>query len=372
MQLVKTTYSHDDVKIMLKDLTGFMKPLSAEKREELIQSGAHYSSMLPKEEPPSKDYLKLYNSAVIRHRHHLAEMIAGLALEIKNNTTAGHRPVIVSLARAGIPVGILIRRYLMNFLDCDCAHYAISIIRGKGIDINAMEYIYSQEVSTGNASTLDFFFVDGWTGKGAIRNQLSEAVETLVAGDARWQGLRADLYVLADPANITQHCGTHEDILLPTACLNSIVSGLISRSILNECVDTRIGDFHGAVYFSEFEACDLSNSFIDAITVEFPFLTSAVSCTKLLRETGIAVVKRICNKFDISDHYKVKPGIGETTRVLLRRVPWAVLLSDEADAADPDLQHIFALCKKSKVKILPYDLGNYKVCGIVKDLNSDV
>ncbi len=41
--------------------------------------------------------------------------------------------------------------------------------------------------------------------------------------------------------------GTREDFLIPSACLNSTVSGLVSRTVLN---DDLIGpaDFHGAKF----------------------------------------------------------------------------------------------------------------------------
>lgn len=372
MQLVKTSYDQNDVIVLLKDLTSVMQPMSVDDRERLIQSGAHYSSMLPKEELPTAEYLELYKTAVTRHSQQIAQMIAALAGSITKSTSKNHHPVIVSLARAGIPIGILLKRFISRYLNCTCSHYAISIVRGKGIDNNAMEYIYSKEIDTGNATPADIFFVDGWTGKGAIHDQLVDAVNLLIAKDVKWYGLHSDLYVLADPANITSHCGTHSDLLLPTACLNSIVSGLISRSILNEYVDVNAGDFHGAVYFSEFESKDMSNAFINDVSSQFAVLSDIVEAKSHLGEAGISVVRRICDSYDISDYFKVKPGIGETTRVLLRRIPWAVLLSDKAEESDPDLQHIFALCKSKGVKILPYDLGSYKVCGIIKELNSDV
>lgn len=364
MKLVKTSYDSNDVTILLKDLTGVMIPLPTEEREKRIQSGAHYSSMLPLEKPPSKEYLDLYFGAVKQHKHEISQMTANLAAMI----TKSPRPVIVSLARAGIPVGVLLKRYLAGFSGCECPHYAISIIRDKGIDINAMEYIYEREISTGKSMTADIFFVDGWTGKGAIKTQLNRAVESLIQADKKWQGLRDDLYVLADPANITPFCGTHEDFLLPAACLNSIVSGLISRSILNEHINISDGDFHGAVYFSDFEPQDLSNIFVDEISECFAPVSDGKRSFEELSESGISVVKRICEHFDIKDYLKVKPGIGETTRVLLRRVPWAVLIDERVDCNDFDLRHIFALCEEKGVRVIPYNLGSYKACGIIKEL----
>lgn len=373
--LVKTSYSQDDVVILLKDLTGKMEEYDTQLREKMIQNGVHYSSMLPEEKVPSDDYMKLYRevtqpSDLIR----IANLVQQVAIRIYNNTTKGELqekkvPVLISLARAGIPVGILIKRYIKLKYGVDCPHYSISIIRDKGIDINAMKYIYSKEVMWHQNIVDNFFFIDGWTGKGAIKNQLDKAVDQLRSTDyKRWEPLKSDLYVLADPANITEFCGTKEDYLLPSACLNSTISGLISRTILNEQIDTFNGDFHGAVYFQRFahKSIDLSNEFIDNVNMYFD--TNAelkpVSCDT--KETGMEVVNRICRDFDVSDYKKVKPGVGEATRVLLRRVPWKVLINTSED--DKDIQHILLLCNNKNVPVERYNLGNYKVCGIIKEL----
>ena len=42
--------------------------------------------------------------------------------------------------------------------------------------------------------------------------------------------------------------------------------------------------------------------------------------------SGWATVERVCAEYGVSTANLVKPGIGETTRVLLRRVPWRVLV----------------------------------------------
>ena len=234
--LVKTSYKTDDVVVLLKDLSADMKEMSTEEREKAIQSGVHYSEMLPQEKAPSEEYEVLYNRAVAEKKFEIAEGIASVAEIMWNNTLEeGKVPVIISLARAGIPVGILMKRYLKRVYGVDCPHYAISIIRDRGIDVNAMEFIYNTEVVINKNTVENFFFVDGWTGKGAIKTQLEEAVAQLKSVDAdKWGELSDNLYVLADPANITPYCGTHADYLLPSACLNSTVSGLTSRTILNK------------------------------------------------------------------------------------------------------------------------------------------
>lgn len=98
-------------------------------------------------------------------------------------------------------------------------HYAISIIRGKGIDKNAVNYILERKPSA------SIQFVDGWVGKGAILSQLKEALHDYPSVDK-------ELGVVSDPANLTDLCGTHDDILIPSSCLNATVTGLISRTFL--------------------------------------------------------------------------------------------------------------------------------------------
>lgn len=375
--LVKTSYNKDDVIVLLKDLSSEMKEMSTDERERAIQSGVHYSEMLPEEKAPSEEYEQLYELALSKKRYEISLGIARVA-EIMWAAKNGDYPVIISLARAGIPVGILIKRYLKQKYNVDCPHYAISIIRDRGIDENAMNFIWNNEVRGGNSCVMDFFFVDGWTGKGAIKNQLKEAVVQLKhSKDAhvalRWKDLSDDLYVLADPANITEYCGTHEDYLLPSACLNSTVSGLTSRTILNSYIDVEAGDFHGATYFEKFESIDKSNEFIDAVSSEFINLDTVNCMLNTLEKgwTGMDIVMDICNLMGVEDYKKVKPGIGETTRVLLRRVPWKVLINKDISDDDPDIQHILVLCREKNIPTMRWDLGHYKVCGIIKDLSAD-
>lgn len=371
--LVKTSYKPEDVVVLLKDLSNNMKEMSTEEREKAIQSGVHYSEMLPEEKEPSSEYEALYEKALADNKYDIALGIARVAEMMWNKRELNQNPIIVSLARAGIPVGILIKRYIKHKYNADCPHYAISIIRDKGIDVNAMEYIYNRHIKGARNCVENIFFVDGWTGKGAIKTQLEEAVSKMQIEYPKWHHLSSNLYVLADPANITPYCGTHEDYLLPSACLNSTVSGLTSRTILNSHIDVGAGDFHGATYFRKFESIDKSNEFIDLVSAEFVNLDAVDSTLNKLEGgwNGMSIVTDICNLMSVEDYKKVKPGIGETTRVLLRRVPWKVLINKDIPEDDADIQHILVLCREKKIPTMRWDLGNYKVCGIIKELSAD-
>lgn len=346
---MRSSYKKEDVILLLKDITGLVKPQPAEEREKLIQSGKHYSEMLPAEYVPTEEYMQIYHNSLKQYAGTVASAVACLAERIIE--TRGKDIVFVSLARAGIPAGILLKHYLKLKYQLDIPHYSISIIRGRGIDSNAMDYLL-ERYKPGQ-----LLFVDGWTGKGAIYNELEKNVKN-------YKGVFPDIAVIADPANITNLYGTHEDILIPSSCLNCTVSGLISRTFLRGDIIGR-NDFHGAVYYKELESQDLSYGFIEAVEKEFT--TGHCIKEREVPGKGIDEVKEIAASFGINDINLVKPGIGEATRVLLRRVPWRVLISMEYKD-EPMLCHLARLAEEKNVKVLHYPLRHYRCCGIIKKL----
>lgn len=351
---MRTSYKREDVILLLKDITGLVQPQPTEERERLIQSGRHYCEMLPIEYVPTKIYMQVYEEALKVYAAPTAAATASLAETILRKR--GPKTVLVSLARAGIPIGILLRRYLQQNCQVELPHYSISIIRGRGIDHNAMQYLLDRY------EPQQLLFVDGWIGKGAILNELQKEI-------AAFSGVSPEIAVLADPANVTDLCGTHEDILIPSSCLNCTVSGLISRTFLRSDV---IGekDFHGAVYYGELAASDLSYAFIEEIEKYFPqgkAVRDGLAEQEPLSETGMEEVQKIAEAFRITDIHFIKPGIGETTRVLLRRVPWKVLV-DARWKDDQALRHVFRLAEEKNVPVAYYPLRHYKCCGIIKKL----
>ena len=247
-------------------------------------------------------------------------------------------------------IGILVKRYIKYKYNFDIPHYSISIIRGRGIDDNAMKYLLKKYEPS------QLLFVDGWIGKGAILNELKKDI--LV-----YEGVSADIAVIADPANVTELCGTHDDILIPSSCLNSTVSGLISRTFLRDDIIGK-DDFHGAVYYGELKDSDLSYAFINAIEREFS-KENLEEEEKNIVGQGLDEVYEIGKYFGIDDINLIKPGIGEATRVLLRRIPWKILI-DEQYKEDPQLEHLVRLAEEKKVEIEYYPLKHYKCCGIIK------
>ncbi|MDQ1038910.1 hypothetical protein QFZ75_005326 [Streptomyces sp. V3I8] len=350
-----SSYAPDEVGWLLQDLSDTRLEAPTEEREEAIQAGgAHYAESLPVEYQPSPQYQELFRSA-------LADSAARIALAVGAVTETvlaerSPRPVLVSLARAGTPVGVLMRRWARHRHGLDLPHYAVSIVRGRGIDANALRWLAAHH------DPADVVFVDGWTGKGAITRELAQALREFEASDGVG-GFDPEIAVLADPGSCVRTYGTREDFLIPSACLNSTVSGLISRTVLRADL---VGehDYHGAKFYRELADVDVSVEFLDAISARFDEVGDAVDDrVKELLSTdrtptweGWAAVERISDEYGIHDVNLVKPGVGEATRVLLRRVPWKILARAGAGA---DLDHVRLLAEQRGVPVeevadLPY------------------
>ncbi|MEU6577401.1 phosphoribosyltransferase [Streptomyces sp. NPDC046805] len=350
-----SSYAPDEVGWLLQDLSDVTLEAPTEEREEAIQSGgAHYAESLPVEYQPSEQYQELFHAALDISAARIAQAVGVVTETVIAERSP--RPVLVSLARAGTPVGVLMRRWAQFRHGLDLPHYAVSIVRGRGIDANALRWLAAHH------DPRDVVFVDGWTGKGAITRELADAIREFEESDGI-TGFDPEIAVLADPGSCVRTYGTREDFLIPSACLNSTVSGLISRTVLRADL---VGphDFHGAKFYRELAGADVSVAFLDAVTARFPDVTDPVdTAVKELAATdrtptweGWAAVERISEEYGIHDVNLVKPGVGETTRVLLRRVPWKILAKAGAGA---DLEHVRLLARQRGVPVeevgeLPY------------------
>ncbi|MBR3051806.1 MAG: hypothetical protein IKG61_10190, partial [Selenomonadaceae bacterium] len=162
---------------------------------------------------------------------------------------------------------------------------------------------------------------------------------------------------------VAEKCGTHEDFLIASSCLNSTVSGLLSRTFLRKDI---IGaeDFHGAAFYKELEEKDLTYQFIDSIEKNFDDFPEIID-SKLEFNSGLDEVKKIAADFKIDDVNLIKPSIGEATRVLLRRLPWKILVQS---LNDKNLEHLYQLAEEKGVKLEIYPLKNYKACGLIQKI----
>ncbi|MGW1780369.1 phosphoribosyltransferase [Streptomyces sp. NPDC002143] len=356
-----SSYPPEEVGWLLQDLSDVTLEAPTEEREEAIQSGgAHYAESLPVEYQPSEQYQELFHAALETSAARIAQATGVVTEAVLAERSP--RPVLVSLARAGTPVGVLMRRWAQARHGLDLAHYAVSIVRGRGIDANALRWLAAHH------DPRDVVFVDGWTGKGAITRELAAAIEEFEAGGGA-AGFDAEIAVLADPGSCVRTYGTREDFLIPSACLNSTVSGLISRTVLRADL-VGPNDFHGAKFYRELAGADVSVAFLDAVAARFPEVSDAVdgAVKELLASDrtpsweGWRAVERISEEYGIHDVNLVKPGVGETTRVLLRRVPWKILARSGAGA---DLDHVRLLAGQRGVPVEEVDDLPYTCVGLI-------
>ncbi|RFA16950.1 hypothetical protein B7R22_01185 [Subtercola boreus] len=363
------SYSAADVLWLLKDLGDAELEAPAAQRERDIQSGrANYAETLPVEYVPSPEYQQLFAEALERSSRRVAVAV-GIVSELVHAARAG-QPVLVSLARAGTPIGILMKRWTERMHGTDVPHLTMSIVRGVGLDQTALRYV---------AATYDpdrIVFVDGWTGKGAIARELTAALALFADTDGTVFG--DDLAVLADPGHCVSIFGTRDDYLIPSACLNSTVSGLVSRTVFNrELIGA--GDFHGAKFYAGLRDDDVSAVFLDAVCAHFDDETVRAEVAEGVREaaaetrageraptwSGWHAVERISADYGIDNVNLVKPGVGETTRVLLRRVPWKILVRP---GAREDIAHVLLLAEQRGVPIEEVDDLAYSCVGLINPL----
>ncbi|MDO9139498.1 MAG: cysteine protease StiP family protein [Methylobacter sp.] len=350
------SYRPLDVEFLLKPIKMDMIDTPMDK-ERLIQSGLrHYSEMLSPEKIPSPKYRELFFQAHELNKRQMAKDCLHLARLIMARTQ--EMPTLVSLARAGTPVGAVLAHILRQLSGQAIAHFSVSIIRDRGIDAVALDHILAQGYKAES-----IVFIDGWTGKGVISRELDSAI----AAYNRERGTHIDsgLYVLADLAGTAACAASGEDYLIPSSILNSTISGLVSRTILNSAVGA--DDFHGCVHFKEFAGHDLSCWFVDDLVktaFEIDAIEDIIPPTPVDRAALADISRRFMRdemqRHRISDENLIKPGIGEATRVLLRRVPKCVMVRD-ADAAS--VAHLIALAKEKNIPVekrpdLPYNAAS--------------
>lgn len=354
------SYHQDQVQFLIKVLptTAFV---SIENKEKLIQSGArHYSQMLSLEKLPSEDYIDLFNQALANNAKKMAVDCLVLAAKINASRPQG-TIAVVSLLRAGTPVGVIVKKILEVVFNRQILHFSMSIMRDIGIDTNALDYVLQQDGVTDES----IIFVDGWTGKGVIANELSKSITLF--NRKNHTAIDTGLYVIADIAGKAKFSASYDDYLIPSCILNATISGLVSRTVYNEQISA--SDFHGSVYYADFSNQDKSRVFVQTISdlaIEhfsvhgIPVISDAD--LSALNKTSENYMQHLMNKYSISDQNFIKPGIGEATRVLLRRVPRLLILKD---AASKDVAHLVNLAKQKSVKVDLDDSMPYQAVSLI-------
>jgi hypothetical protein len=318
--------------------------------------------MLSHESLPPDDYLALFYRAMTLNQDHMAEHLLLLAEGILATRPKGI--TLVSLARAGTPVGVLLKHVLKRFFNTPVEHYSISILRDVGIDQNALRTILQMHAPE------SLVFVDGWTGKGVIARQLATSLQDFAASDG--VHIPAELYVLADLSGWAAVSASSEDYFIPSCILNATISGLVSRSVYDPHTAGPT-DFHGCLYYEQFAQHDLSNYFIDAILARVdifqPIFRRGLEVNpgnrQQLQTISDQFLQWIAERDGITQHNYIKPGIGEATRVLLRREAQLLLLQDLDSEAT---RHLRWLAESKSIPVTVFKDLPYRAVALIKEI----
>ena len=351
------SYLASDVTVLLDIVNkDAVADVPVRQKEVLIQSGQrHYSDMLTLEHAPTARHEQLYQQALEQGTTRTATDIANLAYTLHHTfqqTVSPERPLVfVSLVRAGLPVGVLLQRALTD-IDSSYAlpsvHYGISIIRDRGLDALALQMILDAHPNSA------IVFVDGWTGKGAIYQELARSLDLFSNpnhpnfANIFHQGADViPLLTLADPAGVAWLAASEEDWLIPSGLLNSTVSGLISRSLYTEPQS----GLHRSVFYDNLVQVDHSLAFIDHIDTARRALSTPLQYLQTFKQPRYqtaTLIDTLAAEYDISNRNRIKPTIAEATRAILRRDPERILL---ATANHPDTVLLRHLCSERDIKI---------------------
>ena len=345
--------------------------ISPTQKEALIQSGQrHYSDMLTLEKPPSATHEALYNQALMAGKQRMANDVTNLAFSLHQLfhacVSASQPLILVSLVRAGLPIGVLLQKALSDAsasYALASQHYGVSIIRDRGLDPVALQYILQQHPHS------PIVFVDGWTGKGAIYGELQRSLAKITDKQQQAQLFHQGdgvipLVTLADPAGVAWLSASNDDWLMPASLLNSTVSGLISRTLYREPSD----GLHQAVYYDKLQPWDRSGEFIqtiDALRQQTP-LPMLLTGKLLPTFATQSVIDDLAERFAISNRNRIKPTIAEATRAILRRDPECVLVNEMADGQDTAL--LRHLCKEKNIQVIAdASIAPYQAVTIIKN-----
>lgn len=367
------SYRPEDVTFLLN--IDEIDPTPVAEKEYLIQSGKkHYSQMISVEHPPTDEQMRHFEYAFEQGAERLANDVQKIGNSLLSRFPK--QPIIlVSLVRAGVPLGVLLKHYIEKHQQC--VHYGISIIRDRGIDFAALQAIIEQHGAE------NIVFVDGWTGKGAICRELTQNLADYPAlFDAGWEIPR--LVTLSDLGGYSWLSASCEDWLIPFGMLGSVISGLISRTILKDTIDFDLAKrncfdpnhWHSCLVYQHLAQHDISVEFTDKILniIQQNPHTDLADWNNQIRlkqqKICLDTIDWISDTYMIKNINHIKPSIAEATRAVLRRIPEKILIRDPSNPHVQLLLH-FAKEQNIPVDILGAKLGPYHAVTLIKKVEKN-
>ncbi len=342
------SYGPDDVSFLLTFLNEAYLGQFEDAEGEIVE----------REKPPDALYLQLFHSALKKYAGRVAHDIAVLAHLLRSRASDEHL-AIVSLARAGTPLGVVLVRAL-RLIGLDATHYSVGLCPAYGVDARALGYVLRHF----RAEQVIFF--DGWTAKGTVSASLRDSV---IAYNKRCKvALPTRLYCLSDLAGVSAGCAGTEDYLIPSALLNATGCGLISRTFTSTKVSPpcwleehhelkEVMGFHYSFFYQSLAPDDLSLIFVDAVSKLLVAALEAVThlstesnleAATAFKQTSEQLLAYLKQKYGYAANL-VKPGITEASRAILRRKCSVLLLNNRHN---PDVAHLLTIAEASNIKVV--------------------
>lgn len=333
--MISHSYRPHQVTCLFSPFNGDL--LSVQEKEACLQNGGYYGDILSKEDRPEPEYVEIFDQLSNTLSHKLAQPVLQL-VEHFHVTRPAERPIVlVSLARAGTPIGVVVAELLRTRFNREVHHYSVSVLHKYGLDAHAMNHILARHAAE------DVVFLDGWVSQGRITRAVEESAP-------QW-GVSPVLYCVSDPSGFQDAVATREDVLLPSAVLNANVSGLLSRTVYNP------DGFHFSETYSDFEDIDRTQAFIEemlrACEIQHNIAPRTVRHSSQQREIARAQIEAFCARHGTDDN-NIKVGVGEVSRSLLRRIPTLVVV--DPSAVD-ETQHMFWLAQQRNIEIRVQELN---------------
>lgn len=225
-----------------------------------------------------------------------------LAARIKSHFDP-EQTLFVAILRAGVPLAAWLRRMLPG-----SEAVATSLFVGLGIDQAALSAIRADYPDR------RIVFVDGWTGKGGVANELRR----LEAGP---------LAVLSDPWGQAELRGTRNDVFSPSACFTGPTTLGFSRT------------FH--VHDDErFAAYRFPDEFLQARFVESWLASCPVTRKDTLQDIS---------EFRIKHESPLRLHSNEVCRALINSNPETLLFSESDSIVRSKFEFLLALAEAQKV-----------------------
>lgn len=347
------TFKESDVTVLLERVEpNYLDPAE---RQRLIDAGHHYNELISKEAVPSAAEMALFREQVIATGDNMAVLVNDLAKLIAE---VEEEPVLVSLVRAGTPTGILVKRALAR-MGKEVPHYSVSIVQGRGLDVVAIEHILNQ-----GATPKQLIFIDGWTGKGVVRRELSAALKAL---EPQFGAFRDELFVLSDIAGVADHAITREDVLITSAILSGPLCGLVSRTLYQGTPEAP--EMHGAAFLDYMQDSDVSQWFIEEIDARMQNmeLYRWRECTPASQAQAqmASFLEKTKKQFNLQSVNAIKPGIGESTRLFLRKKPRVLMV---ANTRNEGVAHLLTMAQDKGVEVIVDRELPFAACTLMQEV----